>query len=60
MKEIIFDVCSNCGSHCGYTEIYDFPETTKGKRYCALCGNKKPMITLAELRTPAPVAGEQP
>jgi len=50
MNVLIFDVCSECGSHCGYTEIYKHPDTSIGIRYCAMCGNKKPMVKLQELR----------
>ena len=49
-KTNVGDVCSECGSHCGFTEIYKHPDTVIGTRYCALCGNKKPMVKLQELR----------
>lgn len=59
LKEITFDVCPCCGSHCGYTEKYGLGGHIIGKRYCALCGCRKPMQVIHELVRPEHPPGTQ-
>jgi ribosomal protein L37AE/L43A len=43
IMETTFDVCPDCGSHGGHRSDY-------GIRFCSLCGSKKPMAIIFELR----------
>ena len=38
------DRCPDCGSGCGFTEIYPNTGRRIGRRYCALCGSTREMV----------------